>query len=401
MIPKLRFPEFKDAFQSISLQSIVDKPISYGIVQAGEEVPEGMPYIKSSDLNSEINLRCLSRTSQEIAFKYRRSEVKSGDIIFSLRGNLGTTRIVPDEIKVANLTQGTARISLNESFYNHHIHYTLSSPSIQRKIAAVSKGSTFKEITLDDLRKLSLYVPNNQLEQRKIAKLFIFVDQKINLLTKKKEALETYKKGLMQKIFSQELRFKREDGTDYAEWKPKPLKAILKERKTLSSDTDSIELVSLTKEGVVAKSDRYNREFLVKDASKKYKMTQLNDICYNPANLKFGVICRNTFGKALFSPIYVTFEVNNHLAENSFIELFVTSRNFIQKALKYQEGTVYERMAVKPNDLVKSVIQLPCVDEQKRIISLVEALDAKLETLHSTIHSTELLKKGLLQQMFV
>jgi type I restriction enzyme, S subunit len=288
----------------------------------------------------------------------------------------------------------------NQKIPREYLFYLIQSPFFTR-LTGVSSGSKMPRANWNYVKQSEVPLHSDENQRLKICKIFNQIDEKINLLTKKKVALEINKKGLIQKIFSQELRFKREDGTDYPEWRPTPLKAILKERKTLSSDTDSIELVSLTKEGVVAKSERYNREFLVKDASKKYKMTLMNDICYNPANLKFGVICRNTFGKALFSPIYVTFEVNNHLAENSFIELFVTTQNFIQKALKYQEGTVYERMAVKPNDLVRSVIQLPCIDEQKRIVSLIEALAAKEEILRSTIESTKLLKKGLLQQMFV
>ena len=67
------------------LADIVKEKISYGIVQAGPHVPDGIPYIKSSDVRGTINPDTLQRTSQEIHFKYRRSSVHPGDIVFSLR----------------------------------------------------------------------------------------------------------------------------------------------------------------------------------------------------------------------------------------------------------------------------------------------------------------------------
>ena len=99
------------------------------------------------------------------------------------------------------------------------------------------------------------------------------------------------------------------------------------------------------------KTDRYNRDFLVKDTDKQYKVTRINDICYNPANLKFGVITRNKVGTLIFSPIYVTFEVRNGY-DPAYIELMVTNSDFVNKMLRFQEGTVYERMAVSSEDFL-------------------------------------------------
>ena len=401
MMPKLRFREFSDEWNLERFSDgikLLRGSSPRPIVKYRTNDSDGVNWIKIGDTIAGSNI--ISDVGEKITLEGARKSraVSKGDIILANSMSFGKSYLLHLD---GYIYDGWFVLrDYEESYDRAFLLQLLNSDYMQRQYLRLSAGGVVQNISSEIVYSTQLPKPTIK-EQQKVASLLEALDKKVNLLTKKKEALETYKKGLMQKIFSQELRFKREDGTDYPEWSPTPLKAILKERKTLSSDTDSIELVSLTKEGVVAKSDRYNRAFLVKDASKKYKMTLLNDICYNPANLKFGVICRNTFGKALFSPIYVTFEVNDHLAENSFIELFVTTQNFIQKALKYQEGTVYERMAVKPDDLVRSVIQLPCIDEQKRIVFLIEALAAKEEILRSTIESTKLLKKGLLQQMFV
>ena len=93
---------------------------------------------------------------------------------------------------------------------------------------------------------------------------------------------------------------------DNIDWIEKPLSEVLSERNTSTHKNNGLDHVSLTKEGVIPKSDRYERDFLVTTENKKYKITKLNDICYNPANLKFGVICRNKYKDGIFSPIYIS-----------------------------------------------------------------------------------------------
>ena len=198
--PRLRFPEFQNTgeWEPETLENLCSAKISYGIVQAGPHVPNGMPYIKSTDLNSELCLDNLARTSQGIAQKYRRSEVVPGDIVFSLRGNIGVTRILPEGIPVANLTQGTARIRTKgpPEFYFH----ALRSPSVNSRIQAVGKGSTFQEISLEALRNIRLFHPKPP-EQQRIATCLSSLDALITAETQKHEALKTHKKGLMQQLF--------------------------------------------------------------------------------------------------------------------------------------------------------------------------------------------------------
>ena len=184
-------------------------------------------------------------------------------------------------------------------------------------------------------------------------------------------------------------------------WEQRKLGEVLSERNIQEVPTAQIPLVSFTVEhGVTPKTERYNREFLVREETKKYKYTKYNDIVYNPANLKFGAIARNKYGEAFFSPIYVTFETNSSNVLPEFIEKVLTSNNFIQKALKFQEGTVYERMAVKADDFLKLVIKLPTLPEQVAIGSFFQELD-QLITLQQ--RELELMKEGkktLLSKMF-
>lgn len=172
---------------------------------------------------------------------------------------------------------------------------------------------------------------------------------------------------------------------------------MLIERNVQHPQSEEYPLVSFTVEsGVTPKTDRYEREQLVKGdkASKKYKETRLDDIVYNPANLKFGAISRNKYGNAVFSPIYVTYEVVRNLALPSFLEMYVTRDSFIKNALQYQQGTVYERMSVNTEDFGNLDIHLPTIKEQEIIGRYFEQLD-NLITLHQHKFSS-MLKSTLL-----
>ena len=107
----------------------------------------------------------------------------------------------------------------------------------------------------------------------------------------------------------EELREGKVRAESLGAWKKVKLRDVLHERKTYSQKGEGYPHVTLSTKGISPKTERYDRDHLVKDEEKAYKITHKGDICYNPANLKFGVICENTFGDAIFSPIYVTFEV--------------------------------------------------------------------------------------------
>ncbi len=190
-----------NGWKTLSLGEITKEKISYGIVQAGPHVENGVPYIKSSNVGGEIKIEDLQRTSSEIHHKYRRSAVHPNDIVFSLRGNIGRTSIVPPELLEANLTQGTARISVNTKNETNFVYYSLASIPILNKINSLSKGSTFKEISLEELRKVKLPIPPLP-EQQKIAKILSTWDKAISTTERLIENSTQQKKALMQQLLT-------------------------------------------------------------------------------------------------------------------------------------------------------------------------------------------------------
>ncbi|MCK3844786.1 restriction endonuclease subunit S [Pseudomonas sp. W15Feb34] len=155
-----------DAAIETSLLDLCDLPITYGIVQAGPNITGGVPYIRVSDMTAGEQLCSdgMLRTSTEIAEKYKRSAVSTGDIVFALRGDVGLCRIVPAELHGANLTQGTARISIADETTRTFVYWALRSTLVRRQIERASKGSTFKEVTLASLRNIRLRIPSAEVQ---------------------------------------------------------------------------------------------------------------------------------------------------------------------------------------------------------------------------------------------
>jgi type I restriction enzyme S subunit len=134
--------------------------ITYGIVQAGPHIENGIPYIRTGDIEEgQIVVDGLLRTSKEIAAKYKRSEVKAGELVMSIRATVGTIAELPPQLDGANLTQGTARISPGSKVNKKFLLHAIRSQGTQKLIEDRVKGATFREITLEALREVPMIVP--------------------------------------------------------------------------------------------------------------------------------------------------------------------------------------------------------------------------------------------------
>lgn len=173
---------------------------------------------------------------------------------------------------------------------------------------------------------------------------------------------------------------------------------VASERKEMDFSNDYNHL-SLTIDGLIPKTDQYNRDFLMTDKeNKKFKVTRINDICYNPANLKFNVITMNQIGTGIFSPIYVTLETKN--IDKLYSKYLFTSKNFIKMARKYEEGTITERIGVKSSDFLKVKIINHTPYEQKAIAKLLKEHEELLELYSDYIRLLEQTKKYYLNKIF-
>lgn len=400
-VPKMRFGEGSEPFIRKRLDEITSKKISYGIVQAGKHVPEGMPYIKSQDLNGALTLERLERTSFAIAKKYKRSEVVPGDIVFSLRGNIGVAQILPESIEVSNLTQGTARIAV-EVENNGYVCLTLQTLEVIRQIQAYAKGSTFREISLEDLRKVTVALPPLA-EQRKIADFLTAVDGRIAQLERKKALLEDYKKGVMQQLFTQAIRFK-DNGKDFPEWEEKKLGEVSKMLKG-----KGISKAEVAEDGVTP-CVRYGELYteyseLIEETKSRTNVDEKNLVLSEKNDVIIPASGETHIDIATASCV-----MTEGIALGGDLNIIRTKLNgvflayYLNNACKHAIARVAQGSSVihlYPDQIKGIVLRFPSLPEQTKIAEFLTALDRKIEGVGRQIAGSKDFKRGLLQQMFV
>ena len=288
----------------------------------------------------------------------------------------------------AHILQGTNKCDTKWFYY-----------SFQHKNILVSvtrQGVGRYKLTKDALKNIEFSLPEIN-EQKKIIKILECWDNNLELKEKLLQEKQKQKKGLMEKLFSEKVKLK-----GYVEtWKKIKLSDILEIRNEKSKITDNLELFSLTiEDGVTPKTDRYNREFLVKEDDKKYKIAKYNDIVYNPANLRFGAITLNKVEKdVLLSPIYETLYIKDSSKYDiDFIGAILTTDSQIKRFSTMAEGTLVERMAVKVKDFVNFKIKVPnSIEEQKEIAKIINTSQREINLIKDEIEYLKEQKKGLMQ----
>jgi type I restriction enzyme S subunit len=136
------------------------RPISYGILMPGPDIPGGVPYVRVTDIQEgQIVTARVRRTTTEIDQAYRRSKLKAGDLLLSIRGHVGRMAVVPARLDGANITQDTARLATLDTLEPHYLMGCLSSSGMQRRMDDLTRGAAVQGINLGDVKELPIPVP--------------------------------------------------------------------------------------------------------------------------------------------------------------------------------------------------------------------------------------------------
>ncbi|MBT3813042.1 MAG: hypothetical protein HOF98_09610 [Gammaproteobacteria bacterium] len=211
------YPEYKDSgvewlkmipvsWSTSRLKRLVDqnRQITYGIVQAGPNIENGIPYIRPADMTDENGIKSyenLLRTSKDIAADYDRSKIKSGDIVCSIGPSFGKLMITPESLDGANLTQGTARVAISSENVARYYFWGLRSSSSFRQWESGVGGATFRALNLGPLADTQLAFPSKK-EQECIANFLDYETSKIDTLIEKQQQLIKLLKEKRQAVIS-------------------------------------------------------------------------------------------------------------------------------------------------------------------------------------------------------
>lgn len=252
------------------------------------------------------------------------------------------------------------------------------------------------------IKSLELTLPSIK-EQRQIADFLSSVDKKISLLKEKHALLTQYKKGVMQKLFKQEIRFKDDNGNDFPDWQEFSLSEIATPIKRKATEAvENVMTISAGK-GFLSQEERFS-QVIAGTSLDKYTHLKQGEFSYNRGNSKsytYGCIYKLDKEQALVPYVYRSFSLNkgdtdffSHLFQFKYLDRQL--RRLISSSAR-MDGL----LNIGEKDFYQVRVPFPCEDEQKKIAEFLDALDTKLDAVNQQIELTQTFKKGLLQQMFV
>jgi len=395
-VPKLRFKEFKDAWDFDFIGN-VSKVTSGGTPNRNiKQYWDGgnIPWITTSLIDSNVIDKAEEFISEEGVKNSSAKIFPVGTILMAMYGQ-GKTRGKVSLLGIeATTNQACAAILVNEKLSSLYLFQNLGGR--YEEIRGLSNEGGQQNLSGDIIKKIKIRFPSLP-EQQKIASFLCAVDEKIQQLTRKKELLEQYKKGVMQQLFSGKLRFEDENGKPYAKWEEKRLGDIGKIRmckRVFNNETSQTGDVPFYKIGTFGKeADAYITLDHYLSFKEKYPFPKVGEIL---------IAAAGTLGRTVIydgRPAYfqdsniVWIENDEKLVTNSFLY-------FVYQIVKYDsEGGTIQRLY---NNIISSAkFSKPSIEEQQKIASFLTALDAKIESVATQIAHTQTFKKGLLQQMFV
>jgi type I restriction enzyme, S subunit len=379
-IPSLRFPEFRGNWEVKKLKEVADigrgkskhRPRDAEFLYGGK-----YPFIQTGDIRKAgLYLTEFTQTYSEEGLKQSKLWLED-TLCITIAANIAETSILkikacfPDSIIGLIPSENKTTVLFVKHLFD----------KFKIQIQSLSQGAAQDNLNQEKLSNIEFVFPE-LIEQTKITSFLSAVDEKLQALKQKKALLEQYKKGVMQKIFSQELRFKDDNGNDYPNWEEKKLSDIAN-KKSSSISANKIEdnfgdYIIYGASGILKKVDFYKEEddyiSIIKDGAGVGRL----------------LYCKGQ------SSVLGTMEIirPNEGINTYYLYCLLSNIDFV----KYVTGSTIPHIYFK--DYSSEICGLPCLEEQTKIANFLLAIYDKINHCEVQIEKTEVWKKGLLQQMF-
>ncbi|GAA6768090.1 restriction endonuclease subunit S [Flavobacterium sp. CGRL1] len=398
---KLRFPEFQGDWDENVFENLVkinqglQIPISERFL---EEVENSYFYITNEFLKEGSQKKYFIKNPTQSVL------CTEDDILMTRTGNTG---MVVTNVKGA-FHNNFFKIQFPETINKGFLYYFLVLDKTQNLIKSLAGTSTIPDLNHSDFYKIEFIHPSLT-EQTKIANFLSSIDEKINLLKEKKALLEEYKKGMMQKIFNQEIRFKDDNGNDFEDWEEKRLGDLCIIKGRIGYRGYTVKDIVKKGEGAItlSPSNINNGKLTFENSTyiswdKYYEspeiMIEENDVVLvKTASVGKSAIVKNVEMPATINPQFVI--LKKIKIDPAFLA-YVIYDPIIQKQIVSAVGS-----GAVPNLSQESIsnftLPVPQIEEQTKIANFLSAIDEKVGLMATQIEDTQEYKKGLLQQMFV
>jgi len=383
--PTIRFPDFKEVWTTREFKDLVKR--------------------SSDKINTDSlsNFKCIELDSIE----------KHSGRLLKIYDQNTSFRSVKNMFETNDVLVGKLRPKLRKFYYatfdgccsteiwvfkslgsiSKFIYYLIQTPKFQQ-ISTVTFGSKMPRSDWYYISEYPFFLPSLP-EQQKIADFLTIVDKKIQALEKKKALLEQYKKGVMQKVFKQEIRFKQEDGSDYPEWEEKRLGELAivtmgQSPSSTSYNNENLGIPLIQGNADIIKRKTKPRQYTT-EPTKKIAQGELIMTVRAPS----GYIAKSYHNACIGRGVCSIGKSKGNL---NFLYYYLLW--FEPRWVQFEQGSTFT--AISGNDIRNLVIKAPKDNEEKTNIGkFLTSIDNKINTVLSQIDKTKEWKKGLLQQIFV
>ncbi|HDG2867008.1 TPA: restriction endonuclease subunit S [Staphylococcus aureus] len=398
-VPELRFPGFEGEWEEKKLGEVAE--IYDGTHQTPKYTNEGIKFLSVENIKTLNSSKYISEEAFEKEFKIR---PEFGDILMTRIGDIGTPNIVSSNEKFAYYV--SLALLKTKNLNSYFLKNLILSSSIQNELWRKTLHVAFpKKINKNEIGKIKINFPTNK-EQQKIGQFFSKLDRQIELEEQKLELLQQQKKGYMQKIFSQELRFKDENGEDYPEWEEKKLGGITEQSmygigaSATRFDSKNI-YIRITDIDEKSRKLKYQNLTTPDEINNKYKLKR-NDILFARTGASTGKSYIHKEEKDIynyyFAGFLIKFEINEQNSPLFIYQFTLTSKfNNWVKVMSVRSG----QPGINSEEYAKLPLVLPNKLEQKKIAEFLDRFDQQIELEKQKIEILHQQKKGLLQSMFI
>lgn len=404
--PQLRFSEFQEQLKKAKLGTLTDKVGSGSTPKGGASsyVGEGIPLIRSQNVKDGfLDLTDTAHIDLKTHSKMKGSHVHSGDALLNITGaSIGRSCVVPNYFVEGNVNQHVCIIRPKKTLLDvRYLDQFLRSKYGQRQIDISQAGGGREGLNFEAIKGFSIPLMSNK-EQQKIADFLTSVDTKISQLTEKHRLLKEYKKGVMQQIFSQKIRFKNEDGKEFPEWKilsfsdfltPKVRKVAKPKEKFLSLGIRSHVRGVFHKPNFAPDNIALDELYVVKK----------DDLVINITFAWEGAIAiaSQIDDGGLVSHRFPTYEFKTTKVVPEYFKHIIHDLKLRYILQNISPGGAGRNRVLNKKDFLCIQWKLPSIHEQQKIAQFLQSIDNKIDAVAEQIEQTKQFKKGLLQQMFV
>ena len=393
--PKLRFPEFDEPWRAEKLSDFADR-----VTRKNSKNETDLPLtISSKDgLVDQVSYFNKTVASKDMSGYYL---LKNGEYAYnksySVGYDFGSIKRL-DRYPMGALSTLYICFALKRHD-SDFIKAYFDSLKWYREIYMISaegaRNHGLLNVPTEDFFDTKHYLPENVDEQRKIAEFLIALDRRIEAQQSLVDNLKKYKRGLLHEILCEKIKVTK------SVWNVHKIGDYLNSKNIKQLPTPDAPLMAFTATGGVCdKGERYDRGFLVKDASTKlYKRTDLNDFIYSSNNLDVGSIGLNLYGSAVISDVYEIFSISG--ADPWFISEAIQQKSVLHQILKYRQGCLYGQYRIYAEDFLEVSIRVPPLETQKQIGTIFSRIEYKIKSEQALLDNLERAKTFFLQQLFI